>query len=63
MSAMHDTPHVTTAQRLEAALGRIAAPELEGAKVFTAVFAESARREAEAADRRAPPSWRSSWPS
>ena len=53
MSAMHDTPHVTTAQRLEAALGRIAAPELEGAKVFTAVFAESARREAEAADRRA----------
>lgn len=53
MSAMHDGRHATAVQRLEAALGRIAAPELEGSKVFTAIFAESARREAEAADKRA----------
>jgi len=43
---------MSAVQRLEAALARIASPDLEGKKAFTAVFTESARREAEAADRR-----------
>ncbi len=38
--------------RLEEALARIRSPEHEGSKVFTAVYEESARREAEASDRR-----------
>ena len=38
--------------RLEEALARIRSPEREGSKVFTAVYEESARREAEASDRR-----------
>jgi aspartyl-tRNA(Asn)/glutamyl-tRNA(Gln) amidotransferase subunit A len=40
-------------ERLEAALDRIQSPEMEGSKAFTAVFADSARGEAAAADRRA----------
>lgn len=43
---------MSAVQRLEAALARIASPDLEGKKAFTAVFADSACREAEAADRR-----------
>jgi aspartyl-tRNA(Asn)/glutamyl-tRNA(Gln) amidotransferase subunit A len=39
-------------ERLALALQRIRAPELEGAKVFTAVYEAGARREAEASDRR-----------
>src|SRR3954469_24560300 len=39
-------------ERLALALRRIRAPELEGAKVFTAVYEAEARREAEASDRR-----------
>lgn len=39
-------------QRLDAALARIGSPDFEGAKVFTDVFADAARREAEAADLR-----------
>lgn len=39
-------------ERLEMALGRIASPDLEGGKAFTHVFADSARREAAAADAR-----------
>lgn len=53
MSTAHDTSHSSAVQRLEAALARIASPELEGAKAFTAIFEDSARREAEASDRRA----------
>jgi len=43
---------VPASERLDEAIKRISAPELEGAKVFIDVFAESARREAEAADAR-----------
>lgn len=43
---------MSAVQRLEAALARIASPDLEGKKAFTVVLTESARREAEAADRR-----------
>ena len=43
---------MSVVQRLEVALARIASPDMEGKRAFTAVFAESARREAEAADRR-----------
>jgi aspartyl-tRNA(Asn)/glutamyl-tRNA(Gln) amidotransferase subunit A len=43
---------ISASERLEAALGRIASPELEGAKVFTEILSESARREAKAADAR-----------
>lgn len=51
MIATKDPSHPTAVARLEAALARIQSP---GAKnVFTAVFADSARWEAEAADRRA----------
>jgi aspartyl-tRNA(Asn)/glutamyl-tRNA(Gln) amidotransferase subunit A len=39
-------------ERLEAALARIASPGFEGAKTFTDVFAESARREAKTSDAR-----------
>lgn len=46
------TKYVSASERLEAALGRIASPELEGSKAFTDVFAENARREAKAADAR-----------
>jgi aspartyl-tRNA(Asn)/glutamyl-tRNA(Gln) amidotransferase subunit A len=46
------TRHISASERLESALGRIASPELEGSKAFTDVFAESARREAKAADAR-----------
>lgn len=52
MDDKNDTPHIPAVQRLEAALARIAAPELEGAKVFTEVFVDTARREAEESDRR-----------
>ena len=51
MSAMQDRSRPSAVARLEAALARIHAPEAEN--VFTAVFADSARWEAEAADRRA----------
>ena len=44
-------PDVPAAQRLEVALERIATPQ--GELAFTDVFADSARKEAEAADRRA----------
>jgi len=44
-------PDVPAAQRLEAALERIATPQ--GELAFTDVFADGARKEAEAADRRA----------
>jgi aspartyl-tRNA(Asn)/glutamyl-tRNA(Gln) amidotransferase subunit A len=39
-------------ERLALALQRIRSPELEGAKVFTAVYEAEARREAEASDQR-----------
>lgn len=39
-------------ERLELALARIASPECEGSKAFTDVFADTARREAAAADAR-----------
>ena len=42
------TRPISASERLEAALGCIASPELEGSKAFTDVFAESARREAKA---------------
>lgn len=41
---------MSATMRVEAALARIAAPEFEGSKAFTDVFAEGARREANAAD-------------
>lgn len=50
MTATADRPNPTAVARLEAALARIHSPEAEN--VFTAVFADSARWEAEAADRR-----------
>ncbi|MEH2560127.1 hypothetical protein V1286_007656 [Bradyrhizobium algeriense] len=49
MTASSDRSQPSAVARLEAALTRIRSPEAE--KAFTAVFAESARREAEAADR------------
>jgi aspartyl-tRNA(Asn)/glutamyl-tRNA(Gln) amidotransferase subunit A len=48
---MNCRPSPSAVARLEAALARIRSPEAEN--VFTAVFADSARWEAEAADRRA----------
>ncbi|WP_407112970.1 amidase family protein [Bradyrhizobium sp. LMG 9283] len=51
MSATQDRSHPSAVARLEAALARIHSPEAKN--VFTAVFADSARWEAEAADRRA----------
>jgi aspartyl-tRNA(Asn)/glutamyl-tRNA(Gln) amidotransferase subunit A len=43
---------VSASERLEMALARIVSPQFEGSKAFTEVFAETARREAEAADAR-----------
>ncbi|RZN07039.1 amidase [Bradyrhizobium genosp. SA-3] len=51
MTATQDRSHPSAAARLEGALARIGSPEAKN--VFTAVFADSARWEAEAADRRA----------
>ncbi|WP_245335016.1 amidase family protein [Bradyrhizobium mercantei] len=51
MTATRDHPDPSAIARLEAALARIRSPE--AANVFTAVFSDSARWEAEAADRRA----------
>ncbi|MCK1735717.1 amidase [Bradyrhizobium sp. 138] len=51
MTATKDPSNPSAVARLEAALGRIHSPEAKN--VFTAVFADSARWEAEAADRRA----------
>ncbi|PJG56346.1 amidase [Bradyrhizobium forestalis] len=51
MTATRDRPNLSAVARLEAALARIRSAEAEN--VFTAVFADSARWEAEAADRRA----------
>ncbi|MFK4489293.1 amidase family protein [Bradyrhizobium sp. USDA 336] len=51
MTATKDPSHPSAVARLEAALARIHSPEANN--VFTAVFADSARWEAEAADRRA----------
>ncbi|OAF06689.1 amidase [Bradyrhizobium centrolobii] len=48
---MNGRPNQSAVARLETALARIRSPEAEN--VFTAVFADSARWEAEAADRRA----------
>lgn len=53
MTNTRDQPRPSAVARLEAALERIQSPELEGCKAFTAIFADGARREAEAADRRA----------
>ncbi|WP_246801290.1 amidase family protein [Bradyrhizobium genosp. L] len=50
--AKSDTQPLYAARRLEAALARIGSPEERREKAFTDVFAESARREADAADRR-----------
>jgi len=52
MTARSDTRQLSTVERLEAALDRIQSPDGEGSKAFTAVFADSARREAEASDQR-----------
>jgi aspartyl-tRNA(Asn)/glutamyl-tRNA(Gln) amidotransferase subunit A len=49
---MSDSPLVAAASRLEMALDRIRSPELEGSRVFTAVFADSAMNEALASDAR-----------
>ncbi|MGY4629825.1 amidase family protein [Bradyrhizobium sp. USDA 4486] len=51
MAATQDRSQPSAVARLEAALARIRSPEARS--VFTAVFADSARWEAEAADRRA----------
>lgn len=51
MTATKERSHLSAVARLEAALGRIRSPEAKN--VFTTVFADSARWEAEAADRRA----------
>ncbi|WP_018321808.1 amidase family protein [Bradyrhizobium sp. WSM2793] len=51
MTATKDPSHPSAVARLEAALARIGSPEAKD--VFTAVFADSSRWEAEAADRRA----------
>ncbi|WP_025038740.1 amidase family protein [Bradyrhizobium sp. DOA9] len=51
MTAMNGRPNQSAVARLETALARIRLPEAQN--VFTAVFADSARGEAEAADRRA----------
>ncbi|MCA1384387.1 aspartyl-tRNA(Asn)/glutamyl-tRNA(Gln) amidotransferase subunit A [Bradyrhizobium yuanmingense] len=51
MTATKDPSHPSAVARLEAALARIHSPE--ATNVFTAVFADSARWEAEAAERRA----------
>jgi aspartyl-tRNA(Asn)/glutamyl-tRNA(Gln) amidotransferase subunit A len=42
----------SASERLEAVLARIAAPELQGATVFTEVLADTARQEAQASDAR-----------
>ncbi|UWU75495.1 amidase family protein [Bradyrhizobium huanghuaihaiense] len=51
MIATKDRSHLSAVARLEVALARIHSPQAKN--VFTAVFADSARWEAEAADRRA----------
>lgn len=51
MTAIEDRSYPSAVARLEAALARIRSPEAKN--VFTTVFADSARWEAEAADRRA----------
>src|SRR5690349_4433523 len=51
MTATQEKSYPSAMARLEAAIERIHSPEAEN--VFTAVFADSARWEAEAADRRA----------
>ncbi|WGS17860.1 MULTISPECIES: amidase family protein [unclassified Bradyrhizobium] len=51
MTATQDPSHPSAVARLEVALAQIHSPEAKN--VFTAVFADSARWEAEAADRRA----------
>lgn len=43
---------LSVAEKVEKALARISAPDFEGGKAFTAVFAESARLEAKASDER-----------
>ena len=53
MSTTHLEQQASAVDRLEVALERIASPDLEGSKVFTTVFSDSARLAAEAADRRA----------
>ncbi len=52
MDDKNDTPHISAVQRLERALARIGASDMEEAKVFTEVFADTARREAEESDAR-----------
>lgn len=52
MTARTDKKQLSAIERLEAALGRIQSQTGQGGKVFTDVFADSARREAEASDQR-----------
>ncbi len=47
---MSNEPPTSASERLERALDRIASPDTEGEKVFTEVFADSAKREAAASD-------------
>ena len=52
MTARPDARQLSAVERLEAALGRIQSTDGEGSRAFTAVFADGARREAEASDQR-----------
>jgi aspartyl-tRNA(Asn)/glutamyl-tRNA(Gln) amidotransferase subunit A len=53
MTAPPGKSRLSAVQRLETALQRILSPDAESGKAFTAVFANSARGEAEASDQRA----------
>ena len=53
MTASTDETRPSAIERLEAAFARVQSPDREGNKVFTEIFTGSARREAEASDRRA----------
>lgn len=52
MTARTDKKQLSAIERLEAALGRIQSQTGQGGKAFTDVFADGARREAEASDQR-----------
>lgn len=52
MTARTDKKQLSAIERLEAALGRIQSQTGQGGKAFTDIFADSARREAEASDQR-----------
>src|SRR4051794_19521882 len=52
MMSSSEIPILSAVERLERALARIHPPDADRSKAFTAVFEDSARREAEASDER-----------